>query len=174
MSVFIQKGAVPLTVRQAWKRGEHILELQMPRWQRELEAAENTQAYQNIISEWAVDNPINAANNLFNHQLAGYRVAVARLAKYELSIGRDEITEEIDTGEIDEDGNPTMETVVVSQAIPPLDATVEQTVVDEEGNETVVTVPNPLIVADEAERAAAQAVVDATDQDVKDFDGTNE
>jgi len=32
------------------------------------------------------------------------------------------------------------------------------------------TVTNPLIVADEAERAAAQAVVDQTPQEVKDFD----
>ena len=31
------------------------------------------------------------------------------------------------------------------------------------------TVPNPLIVQDEAERAAAQAVIDATPQEVKDF-----
>lgn len=31
------------------------------------------------------------------------------------------------------------------------------------------TVTNPLIVQDDAERAAAQAVIDATPQEVKDF-----
>jgi hypothetical protein len=31
-------------------------------------------------------------------------------------------------------------------------------------------VPNPVIVQDDAERAAAQALIDATPQEVKDFD----
>ena len=60
--------------------------------------------------------------------------------------------------------------VWIQPAIEPLEATVEQDVYDEEGNVTgTETVPNPLIVADDAEREAAQAVVDGTPEEVKAF-----
>jgi uncharacterized protein YciI len=57
----------------------------------------------------------------------------------------------------------------VQSAVEPLVATVEQTTYDMDGNETVATVANPLIVADDEERAAAQAVVDGTPIEVKAF-----
>ena len=64
-----------------------------------------------------------------------------------------------------------METVVVQTAIDPLPATVEQDTYDAEGNVTgTEQVPNPQIVEDDAERAAAQAVIDDTPDEVKTFD----
>jgi len=103
--------------------------------------------------------------------VAKCRSAVARLAQYKVADGRPEITEEQPTGEYDEEGNEITETVVVQTAIDPVEPTVEQPVYDDEGNQTgTETVTNPLIVADEAERAAAQAVIDQTPQEVKDFE----
>lgn len=111
------------------------------------------------------------AVNTFNLQLEAYRKAAARLARYRLADGRAEVIEAQPTGETDEAGDPVMESVVVQAAIDPLEATVEQIIYDEEGNAATETVPNPAIVTDDAERAEAQAVVDATPQEVKDFDG---
>ena len=110
----------------------------------------------------------------FNQQLAAYRAATARLAQYRLADGRPELTEMQPTGEQvfnEETGEmeAVMAEVIVQTAIDPLEATVEQTTYDDEGNATNETVDNPLIVADDAERAAAQAVVDSTPQEVKDF-----
>ena len=83
-----------------------------------------------------------------------YRLSVERLSKYILSEGRPEIRED---------------DVVTQTAIEPLEATVEVTTYNEETLEsTTETVRNPLIVKDEEERAAAQAVVDATPQSVID------
>lgn len=58
--------------------------------------------------------------------------------------------------------------VVVQTAIEPLEPTVEVTEYDEEGNATTSIIENPLITQDNAERAEAQAVIDATPQAVKD------
>ena len=107
-------------------------------------------------------------------QTERYATALKRLDQYVLSVGRPEITEEVEvvTGKTwvgDETGswveNTTTETVVVKSAIDPLPATVE---VFNQETESMETVSNPLIVKDEEERAAAQAVVDATPQQVKD------
>ena len=54
------------------------------------------------------------------------------------------------------------------EAIDSVDATVEQTTYDEDDVATTTTIENPLITQDNAERAAAQAIVDATPQAVKD------
>ena len=62
-----------------------------------------------------------------------------------------------------------MESVLVQSAIDPLDATVEVTTYDVDGNGTTETVANPLIVQDDAERAAAQAVVDTAPDEVSAF-----
>jgi hypothetical protein len=124
-----------------------------------------------------------ADTKLFNQQLESYTTATARLAQYVLSVGRDEVTGEVvvgtrpaldenDEAVLDSEGQPTyedvVETVVTVSAIAPLDATVEQTTYDDEGVATTATVENPLITADVAERAEAQAVVDATPQSVID------
>ena len=118
-----------------------------------------------------------ADNWTFNKQLREYVAAVERLEHYILSEGRPEIREDVvvetkevfneETGEI-ETVNIT-ENVITQTAIEPLEATVEVTETNEETMEsTTTTVRNPLIVRDEEERAAAQAVVDATPQEVID------
>jgi len=109
----------------------------------------------------------------FNQQLAAYRVAVARLDQYIVADGRAEVREMQPTGEQtfnEETGEmeDVMEEVITVRAIDPVEPTVEQTTYDEDGNATTSTIENPLITKDNAERAAAQAVVDATPQPVKD------
>ena len=118
-----------------------------------------------------------ADNWTFNKQLREYVAVVERLEHYILSEGRPEIREDVvvetkevfneETGEF-ETVNVT-ENIVIQTAIEPLEATVEVTEYDEETMEsTTTTVRNPLIIKDEEERAAAQAVVDATPQSVID------
>lgn len=195
MTVFIKKGDAPLSPMQAVKRGEHILA-------RELSAAGarsgdgelflsadpdqlperlvwvllalpgEPETYADYAAAWEADNLVNGANNMFNHRLAAYRSAVARLERYRKADGREEVLEEVETGEMDDMGNPILEVRVVLPAVDPLPATVEVQVFDPEtgvemGTETV---PNPEIVADDEERAAAQATVDASPQEVRDFD----
>ena len=118
-----------------------------------------------------------ADNWTFNKQLREYVAAVERLEHYILSEGRPEIREDIvvETREVFNEETGEFETVNITEnvitqtAIEPLEATVEVTEYDEETMEsTTTTVPNPLIVKDEEERAAAQAVVDATPQAVID------
>ena len=111
----------------------------------------------------------------FNTQATDYRTATARLEQYQLSVGRPEVTEMQPTGEqvYNEETmemEDVLEEVIVQTAIEPLEATVEITVYDEEDLEaepTTETVPNPLIVADDAERAEAQTVIDNTPEPVK-------
>lgn len=116
-----------------------------------------------------------AETKLFNQQLADYRVAVARLAQYVVADGRAEETETVVVGqEWDEDAQDYVdvtETYVSKRAIDPVEATVTRMVYDEDNPEaepTEETIENPLITKDNEERAAAQAVVDATPQAVKD------
>jgi hypothetical protein len=114
-----------------------------------------------------------AEGKKFNQQLADYKVAKARLEQYEVATGRAEETETVVVGqEWDEDAQDFVdvtETYVSKRAIDPVDATVEQTTYDDNGENPVTTnIENPLITTDKAERAAAQAVVDATPQAVKD------
>jgi len=114
-----------------------------------------------------------AESKKFNQQLADYRVATARLAQYIVADGRAEETETVVVGqEWDEDSEAMVdvtETYVSKRAIDPVEATVEQTTYDDNGENPVTTnIENPLITKDKEERAAAQAVVDATPQAVKD------
>ena len=118
-----------------------------------------------------------ADNWTFNKQLREYVAAVERLEHYILSEGRPEIREDIvvETREVFNEETGELETVNITEnvitqtAIEPLEATVEVTETDPETMEsTTTTVPNPLIVKDEEERAAARAVVDATPQSVID------
>ena len=108
----------------------------------------------------------------FNQQLAAYRVATARLAQYVVADGRAEVREMQPTGEkvFNEDTmemEDVMHEVITVTAIEPVEATVQQTTYDEDGNATTTTIENPLITQDNAERAAAQAVVDATPEAVR-------
>ena len=114
---------------------------------------------------------------IFDLQTERYLKATERLSQYILLEGREEIREDVvvetkevvneETGEI-ETVNVTEE-VITQTAIEPLEEFVEVTTTDPETMEsTTETVRNPLIVKDEEERAAAQAVVDATPQAVID------
>ena len=113
----------------------------------------------------------------FNRDLAKYRKAVARLARHSLAEGREgQIIEEPLESQWDAVGNPVVNRTVI-EAIPPLVAEdTEYPVLDTEGVPTgeTVTEPNREVQArldnDAEERAAAQAVIIATPQEVKDFD----
>jgi DNA-binding FrmR family transcriptional regulator len=112
----------------------------------------------------------------FNQQLAAYRTATARLAQYVLADGREEVREMQTTGEqvFNEETmemEDVMHEVIVQTAIEPLEPTVTRMVYSEDdpmAEPTEETIENPLITADVAERAEAQATVDATPQPVKD------
>ena len=114
---------------------------------------------------------------IFDLQTERYLKATERLSQYVLLEGRPEIREDVvvetkevfneETGEV-ETVNVTEE-VITQTAIEPLEEFVEVTTFNEETMEsTTETVRNPLVVKDEEERAAAQAVVDATPQAVID------
>ena len=124
------------------------------------------------VPDWVQE----AADNwTFNKQLREYIAALERLEHYILSEGRPEIREDvvIETKEVWNEETEDFETVKITEnvitqtAIEPLEETVEVTETDPETMEpTTTTIPNPAIVRDEEERAAAQAVVDATPQAV--------
>jgi len=112
----------------------------------------------------------------FAQQLSDYKTATARLAQYVVSIGRTEVTESQPTGEQvwNEDTMAmvdVMHDVITVTAVEAVEATVTRLVYDEDDHmaePTEETIENPLITTDVAERTAAQAVVDATPQPVKD------
>ena len=113
------------------------------------------------------------AQALANHQLEEYTKATVRLAQYQVSLGREEVVENQPTGEQvwneeTDEMDDVMTDIVTVTAIDPVEATVEQTTYDAEGVATTTTVENPLITQDNAERAEAQAIVDATPQSVID------
>jgi flagellin-like hook-associated protein FlgL len=166
MTQFVTKGDAPLTPAQLEKRAQKYIKRSWPDQAREKSIRLADGAFDAFMATFSANHDVNIANNTFNWQLAEYRKATARLARYRLADGRPEVYEDQPTGEYDDEGNEVMESVLVQTAIDPLDATVEQTTYDDEGNATTETVDNPLIVADDAERAAAQAVVDNTPEDV--------
>jgi hypothetical protein len=125
----------------------------------------------------------------FNQQLAAYRVAVARLAQYVLADGRAEVTEMQDSliqltdsdgmPQFDSDGSPIYEQieVITVTAIDPVEPTIERTVYSNEdpmAEPTTETIENPLITKDNEERAAAQDVINNTEQAVIDHYEANQ
>ena len=106
----------------------------------------------------------------FNQQLADYKTATTRLVQYVVAEGRNQVTEMQPTGEQvfnEETGemDNVMHEVIVQTAIDPVEATVTRMVYSEDdlmAEPVEETIENPLITTDVAERAAAQAVVDAT------------
>ena len=108
----------------------------------------------------------------FAQQVEAYKTAKARVAQYQLSVGVPESTQTRSTGrqEWNEEAGEMQNVIetVVTPAIPALDATVEETTYNmETDRSTTATVANPLIVKDDQERAAAQAIIDATPGPVK-------
>jgi len=108
----------------------------------------------------------------FAQQVEAYKIAKARVAQYQLSVGVPESSETIVTGQEWNEEAMEMQDVtetIVTPAIEPLDATVEQTTYDmETDTSSTATVANPIIVKDDAERADAQTIIDNTPQSVKD------
>ena len=103
----------------------------------------------------------------FAQQVEAYKEAKARVAQYQLSVGVPESTQTITTGmqEWNEEAGEMQDVTetIVTPAIEPLEATVEETTYDfDTDTSTTSTVANPLIVKDNEERAAAQAIIDAT------------
>ena len=114
-----------------------------------------------------------AAAKLSAQQLKDYTRARARLAQYQVALGREEVIESQSTGrqvvnEETQEMEDVMHDVITVRAIEPVEARTEVTTYDEEGNSTTAMAENPLITKDKAERAEAQAVVDATPQSVID------
>jgi len=117
---------------------------------------------------------------LFAKQLKEYKTVTARLAQYEVEKGRDEIKETRNTGrKVQNDKEEWVdetEEIIIQSKIDPVEATVTQIFISknnpydltEEPTIENKTIENPLITKDKAERAEAQAVVDATPQAVKD------
>ena len=107
----------------------------------------------------------------FAQQAEAYKTAKARVAQYQLSVGVPESSETIVTGQEWNEEAGEMQDVTetfVIPAIPALEATVEVTTYDMETNtSSTATVANPVIVKDNEERAAAQAIIDATPGPVK-------
>lgn len=170
MTIFVNKGDAPLTDAQVEKRAQAYIAKDWPDQAREKSIRLADGAFDAFITAFSADHDVNIANNTFNWQLAEYRKATARLAQYRLADGRAEYMVETLTGTFDEEGNEIMDVTVVP-AIEPLPAEIEQPVYDETTGEQTGTemVPNPAIVQDDAERAVAQAVVDATPQEVIDY-----
>lgn len=170
MTIFVTKGDAPLTEAQLQKRTQRNINKDWPEWKRERSIRLGDGEFDSYMATVSTSTDTNRENNTFNEQLAAYRIATARLDQYRLADGRAEITMESDTGEIDENGDPIMETIVVSEAIDALPAQIEVATHDDDGNQTgTEMIDNPEIVRDDAERADAQAVIDATPQAVKDF-----
>ena len=91
--------------------------------------------------------------------------ATQRLAQHILLKGREEVVEDQPTGEQvfnEETGEmeDVLSPVIVQTAIDPSPEYVEVTVYDEEGNASTETVRNPLVEADEAERAKALEILE--------------
>jgi hypothetical protein len=132
------------------------------------------QAVKNKYPKVEMDASVLAARKataLADYQAEEYIKATARLAQYQLSVGVPESSETIVTGEAWNEEAGEMQDVtetVVIPAIPALEATVEVTTYDmETDTSSTETVANPLIVKDDEERAAAQAVINATPGPVK-------
>jgi len=108
----------------------------------------------------------------FAQQVEAYKIAKARVAQYQLSVGVPESSETIVTGQAWNEEAMEMQDVTetfVIPAIEPLEATVEETTYDfDTDTSSTATVANPVIVKDNEERAAAQAIIDATPGPVKD------
>ena len=109
---------------------------------------------------------------LFAKQVQEYINAKARIAQYQLSVGKPESSQEVSLNyQVLNRSTGAMEDVtetVVTEAILALDATITKNIYDDDLNITgTENVANPLITTDNDERTSAQAVIDATPSAVK-------
>ena len=174
MTIFVNKGDQYLTPVQLERRAQKYIRRSWPDQRREKSIRLGDGQFDAFMTDFSANHDINRENNTFNWQLQEYRKATARLDQYVLADGRPELTEMQPTGEqvFNEDTGEmedVLHEVVVQTAVEPLPATVDvlvHDVDDPDAAPTTQTVPNPRIVQDEEERAAAQAVVDGTPDDV--------
>jgi hypothetical protein len=112
-----------------------------------------------------------AAERKFQQQLNAYNQSVGRLTQYLVSVGREEVKAmqpngqksfNQETGQYED----VLVEMIMQTAIDALPETIEITQGFPEPVKSIVR--NPLIVQDEEQRAAAQAIIDATPQEVKD------
>ena len=106
----------------------------------------------------------------FAQQVEAYKTAKVRVAQYQLSVGVPESAGSIVTGQERNMETGEMQDITetfVIPAIEALEATVEVTTQEIDEDPVTSTVANPLIVKDNEERAAAQAIIDATPSPVK-------
>lgn len=172
--IFISKGDTPLTAHQLHKKTQRIINRDWPEWKRERSIRLNDGEFDTYMIQVQADTDINRETNTFNEQLVAYRAATARLNQYQIALGREEVREIQPTGQQvfnEETGEmeDVMQEVVVMTAIEPVEPTVEITVYSEDmmgGEPTIEVIENPLITKDKAERAEAQAVVEATPEPV--------
>lgn len=168
MTIFVNKGDKPLTDAQLEKRAQAHIVKDWSDQAREKSIRLADGAFGTFMATFSANHDVNVTNSTFNWQLADYRVATARLAQYIVADGRAEVTESQATGDqvLDEDTGEmvdVMHDVITVTAIEPVEATVDQTTYDDNGeNPVTTTIENPLITVDVAERADAQAVVDGT------------
>lgn len=156
---------------KSWVMGR----LDVARVQKQITSIKEAEEKTSLLPPWSEGFAYAEPENItVKRQTYEYKEAVARLSQVVLSVGRPEVTEMLPTGEqVYNEETMEMEDVlaetVTQTLIEPLEATVEQDTYDEETGEVTGTgtVPNPLIVTDEQERAAAQAVVDATPEPIK-------
>ena len=118
------------------------------------------------------DIQTQADDKLFAKQVQEYINAKARIAQYQLSVGRPESSKEVSLNyQVVNRSTGAMEDVtetVVTEAILALDATITKNTYDDDLNITgTENVANPLITTDNDERTSAQAVIDATPSAVK-------
>ncbi len=174
--IFVNKGDAPLTPAQLEKRSQRWINRSWTPQAREESIRKADGAFDAFMTMHSTDHATNKANNEFNQQLADYRVATARLAQHILADGRAEVREMQPTGEQvfnEESGEmeDVMHEVITVTAIDPVEPTVTRMLyskTDPDAEPTEETIENPLITQDNEERAEAQAVVDATPQEVKD------
>ena len=177
MTIFVAQGDQYLTPVQLERRAQKHIRRSWPDQRREKSIRLGDGAFDAFMSTFSSNHDTNKENNTFNWQLEQYRKATARLDQYVLADGRPELTEMQPTGEqvYNEDTGEmedVLHEVVVQTAVDPLEPTVDVLVYDEtdpDAEPTTQTVPNPEIVRDEEERAAAQAVIDGTPDAVKTF-----
>lgn len=170
MTIFVTKGDAPLTPAQLQRREDKVLARDWPMRRRLRLMRRGDGPYGIAMDAVEADEARNKINNTFNRKLRRYRRAVARLARYELSVGRIEVWEDQPTGALDGLGDPTMESVLIQTAIVSLPALVDGFDYTNPEVPNPAQVPNPAIVKDEAERAEAQKTINTTPQAVKNFD----
>ena len=143
-------------------------------WKSQIKAIKDKYPKQTMDADELQNRQDRAVSDL---QTKRYLKAIERLSQYVLLEGREEVREDVVVGveEVLNEENGVVETVNVTEnvvtqtAIEPIEENIEVTTTDPETLEiTIESVRNPLIVKDEEERAAAQAIVDATPQSVID------